>query len=150
MANLDLWRNRFGSPFRELAKVQAELDRAFHDFGAMAARPAGAKELSANCEITEDKTNYMLKFDLPGVDKEHVKVEIDRNLLTVSAERREEKTTDENKTHYSEISYGAFTRSFTLPNAVDEAKVDAKFDKGVLTVTIPKAEASQSKRISVQ
>lgn len=150
MANLELWRNRFGNPFRELAKMQADLDRVFQDFGTQFPRATAMKELSPNCEITEDKENYMLKFDLPGVDKEHVKVEVDRNLLTISAERREEKKTDDKKTHFSEISYGAFTRSFTLPNAIDESKVDAKFDKGVLTVTVPKTETMQTKRISVQ
>lgn len=150
--NLELWRNRF-SPFRDFAKLQSEFDRAFQEMGLSHPQSLGTKELAPSCEITEDKSNFVIKFDIPGVHKENVKVELDNRLLTVTAERREEKRTEdkagESKTHFSEISYGSFSRSFTLPTQVDEAKVEAKFDHGVLTVTLPKSEASQPKKISV-
>jgi HSP20 family protein len=147
--NLELWRNRFGSPFREFAKLQSDFDRAFQDLTESRPSLAGMKEFSPSCEITEDKNNYLLKFDMPGVIKENVKIELDRHMLTVTAERREEKKSDDKKTHYSEISYGSFVRSFTLPAQVEEAKVLAKFEDGVLTVMLPKTEASQPKKISV-
>jgi len=147
--NLELWRNRFGSPFREFAKLQSDFDRAFQDLTESRPSVSGMKEFSPSCEITEDKSNYLLKFDMPGVSKENVKVELERHMLTVTAERREEKKADDKKIHYSEISYGSFVRSFTLPAQVEEGKVLAKFEDGVLTVMLPKTEASTPKKISV-
>lgn len=67
----------------------------------------------------------------------------------VSAERREEKKSEDKKSRYSEISYGSYQRRFTLPSAVDEKKVDAKFEDGVLMVTLPKTESTKTKQIAV-
>jgi HSP20 family protein len=88
--------------------------------------------------------------DLPGVSKEQVKVETDKDQLTVRAERKEEKKSETKKKYLTEMYYGSYVRSFTLPSPVDEKKVDAKFENGVLTITIPKTEASKAKQIPVQ
>lgn len=90
------------------------------------------------------------KPDLPGVSKEQVKVEVNKDQLTVFAERKEEKKYDSKKKFLSEVHYGFYSRTFTLPGSMDEKKVDAKFENGVLTVTVPKTEALQSKQIPIQ
>lgn len=150
---LETLGNRTGSlwmsPFRELAKMQADLDRLFQGFMETPTPTRVEAEFSPSCEIKEDKKNYLLRFDIPGVQKEQVKIEVDKGILTVSAERREEKKSDDEKTHSSEIFYGSYMRSLTLPNAIDEKKIDAKFDNGVLTITIPKTDISEAKRIAI-
>lgn len=102
-----------------------------------------------SCEISEAEKAYLARFDMPGIQKENVKIEIDGNVLTVSAERREEIPSDDSKKHVSEIRYGSYSRSFTIPSAIDEEKIDAKFDNGVLTISLPKAEVSEPRKIAI-
>ncbi len=130
-----------------LWRMQKELDQLFNDFDRSRLAPM---EFSPSCEFTEDKTHYHLKFDLPGVKKEDMKIEVDGNILSVTAERRNEKKSEDNKSRYSEIQYGAYSRSFTLPISIDEKQVQAKFDNGVLSLTLPKIAPSTAKQIPVQ
>jgi len=153
MANIpDQWRsNRSMNPFREFSRLQEDMNRIVNEM--MGTRSEGGLEkfdFSPSCELTEEETSYQLKFDLPGIKKDQVKVEVDGDRLTVRAERNEEKETKNKKRHLSEISYGSYVRSFTLPQKIDEAKVDAKFEDGVLFVTVPKSEATKAKQISIQ
>lgn len=153
MANaLEKWLEgrRFGSPFRDLGRFEESFERMLNEF--MASRKGeleGDFSFSPSCEIAEEGNSYVMKFDLPGVAKEQIKVQADQDRLTISAERREEKKREDQKKHLSEIYYGAYTRSFTLPGPVDEKKIDAKFENGVLTVTVPKSESSQVKQIPI-
>lgn len=142
-----LWQ-RETEPFRSFSRLQNDLDRFFEDFTSNRSTPTTGA-FSPSLELSEDKSNYIMKFDIPGVRKEDVSVEVDGNVLTVTAERREEKKSEDRRNRYSEISYGSYARSCTLPSAVDEKKVDAKFEDGVLTVTIPKTETSKAKQIAV-
>ncbi|MGE4131018.1 MAG: Hsp20/alpha crystallin family protein [Bdellovibrionales bacterium] len=142
-----LWR-RGSEPYRLLSRLQNDFDRLFEDF-AVAEPRLMVPEFSPTCELSEDKSNYVMTFDMPGVKKEDVKIELDGNRLMVSAERREEKEMEDKKRRYSEISYGSYQRTFTLPSAVDDKKVDAKFENGVLTLTMPKTESSKAKQIAV-
>lgn len=145
-----LLRRTGNEPFRSLSRLQDDFNRLFEELAETRPRFGFAtNEFSPSCEMDEDKSNYIMKFDMPGVKKEDVKVELDGNVLSVSAERREEKKTESKKSHYSEISYGSYHRTFTLPSSVDEKKVDAKFDNGVLTLTMPKSETSNLKQIAV-
>jgi HSP20 family molecular chaperone IbpA len=88
----------------------------------------------------EDK--YVLRAELPGVDPEHVKVNIDRGVLTIEAERSRES----HAKHRTEFRYGALRRSVTLPSAADEDKVSARYDKGVLEVTVPLRKLEMTER----
>lgn len=153
MANLpDPWRsNRFTSPFREFSRYQDRMDRLMNELmGARSEEGVTSFDFAPSCEISEEDRNFLLKVDLPGVKKENVKVEVDGDRLTIRAERKEEKEEKSKRRHLSEISYGSYVRSFTLPQAIDEKKVDAKFEDGVLIVTVPKTEATKAKQISIQ
>lgn len=142
--------NRPLKPFRDLSELQESFDRLFNEFTKLK-RINGLRDFgfAPSCEITEEGTNYVLKFDMPGVSKDQVKVEVDKDQLTVTAERKEESTTEEKKKFLSELYYGAFSRSFTLPGIVDDSKVEAKFKEGVLTVVVPKVESPQTKQIPI-
>ncbi|MGE4133813.1 MAG: Hsp20/alpha crystallin family protein [Bdellovibrionales bacterium] len=146
--NLPSLLRRGTEPYRMLTRLQSDFDRLFEDLAVAEPRLIGP-EFSPTCELSEDKSNYVMTFDMPGVKKEDVKIELDGNRLMVSAERREEKKTEDKKRRYSEVSYGSYQRTCTLPSAVDDKKVDAKFENGVLTLTMPKTESSKAKQIAV-
>jgi HSP20 family protein len=142
--------NKSLSPFRDFSQVQESFDRLFNEFmNLKKANGLQSLSFSPSCEITEEDNSYILKFDLPGVTKDKVKVEADKDQLTIRAERKEEKKSESKKKYLSEMYYGSYTRSFTLPGPVDEKKVDAKFENGVLTVTVPKTESLKAKQIPV-
>lgn len=101
------------------------------------------------CNMTENGKEYTLQFDVPGIKKEDIKIELENNRLTVSGERRQKKEESDEKHFRSEVGYGSFMRSFTLPTAVDENKIDAQQENGVLTVKIPKATTTKAKEVKV-
>jgi HSP20 family protein len=88
-------------------------------------------------EVKENGKAYTVTIELPGLDEKDVKVTVEDDVLSISGEKKVEKTDE--KTHYSERSYGSFTRSFTLPADADHDKLTAKFAKGVLSIDIPKS-----------
>jgi HSP20 family protein len=105
---------------------------------------------SIRLDISEDDKNYMVEADLPGFKKEDIKVSIDGNQVTVSAETKEEKEERSKGMLRSERHVGQQYRSFTLPNDVDDAKAEAKYENGVLHLTLPKKSAGSRKQISIQ
>ena len=103
-------------------------------------------------DISETRKHYVIRVDLPEVDKEDVNVSIENGMVTISGERRFEKEEDTETTHRVESMYGKFSRSFTLPADVDETDISAKSKNGVLKVRIPKIEQQKEepKKITVQ
>lgn len=102
------------------------------------------------CDIYETDKNVVLKFELPEVKKEDVKVCIENNVLMLRGERKFAEETDRENYHRVERHYGEFMRSFTLPAYVDATKINAEFKLGVLTVTLPKREEAKTKQIDVK
>ena len=100
-------------------------------------RALRAFEHLPSCEVKENDKSYVVTVELPGLDEKDVKVLVEDDLLTISGEKKVERTDD--KTHYSERSYGSFTRAFTLPGDADRNAIGARFAKGVLTLDIAKA-----------
>lgn len=113
-------------------------------------RALRAFEHMPNVEVKENGKTYTVNVELPGLDEKDIKVTVEGDLLSISGEKKVEQADD--KTHFSERSYGSFTRSFSLPADADRNAVTAKFAKGVLTLEIAKtAEAPvQGKRIEVK
>ena len=101
-------------------------------------------------EIKETKEGYLFKADMPGVKENDLEVSITGSRLTIKGKREEEKK-QESETYYTyERSYGAFTRTFTLPEGCDGAKAHAELKEGVLTLLVPKTLEAQPKRIDVK
>ncbi len=107
-------------------------------------RPATGRFVPA-VDIAEDDKKIVVRADLPGVEEKDVEVKVEDNTLTLSGERKYEKETEEENLHRVERAHGSFLRSFTLPDTVDAEKIGAKYDKGVLEITIPKVEVEQKK-----
>jgi HSP20 family protein len=143
---LERWFDRKRlNPVRDFSQIQESFDRLFNDFAGMSdlvnmRGGNGFKDFgfSPNCEISEEDKNYILKFDLPGITKDQIKVEVDGDQISIRAERKEEIKKETKKKYFSEMHYGSYSRSFTFPGPVDEKKISAHFDNGVLSVTVPK------------
>ena len=102
-------------------------------------------------DVAERNGAYTVTAELPGVKKEDIHVSIDGAQVTLEAEvKREKEVTKDERVLHSERVYGKVTRSFTLPQEVDETKAEAKFRDGVLELTLPKKAAAQRKQISIQ
>jgi len=102
-------------------------------------------------EVTEKNGAYQVTADLPGVKKEDIHVDIDGAQLTLTAEvKREKETAEGERVLHSERLFGKVSRSFTLPQELDEAKAEAKFRDGVLELTLPKKAAAARKAIAIQ
>lgn len=101
-------------------------------------------------DVAENEGAYMVTAELPGVKKEDIQVTIDGNQVMLAAEtRREKEITKDERVIHTERAYGKTSRSFALPQEVDEAKADAKFRDGVLELTLPKKAAAARKQIAI-
>jgi HSP20 family protein len=101
-------------------------------------------------DVAEKNGAYVVKGELPGVRKEDIHVSVDGAQVTLEAEVKQEKSTDDERVLHTERTYGKVTRTFTLPQEIDESKVQAKFQDGVLELQLPKKQAAPRKQITIQ
>lgn len=136
---------RFLSPLsRELSWPRRSF---FDDFD----RLVNTETFSPSCDIHETNHSYNLSFDVPGIKKDDIKIEINEGQLTVSGERLRETKSDENTSVLRhERVYGRFERTFALPASIDAEKIEAHFEDGVLSVRLPKAEIAKGRTIQIQ
>ena len=132
-----LWRSPFGRSF-------FDIEPAWRSRSAMSAMPA--------IDVTETDKAYEITAELPGMDEKNVEVKVADDILTIKGEKQEEKEEKTKDYHLSERSFGSFQRASQVPSGVDTDKIDAKFSKGVLTVTLPKSTEAQKaeKKITVK
>jgi HSP20 family protein len=120
-------------------------------FRGFLVRPAAYDTPGLNVDVTEKNGAYTLTADLPGVKKEDIHVAIDGAQVTLSAEvKREKEVAEGERVLHVERAFGKVSRSFTLPQELDEAKAEAKFRDGVLELTLPKKAAAARKAITIQ
>ena len=111
----------------------------------------GGEELKMKVDVKEDEKAYTVHADIPGVKKEDIRVEVNGDQVSIRAEVRKDKEEKKGeKLIHSERYYGMVGRSFSLPTEVDEKGTVAKYNDGVLDLTLPKKSGNGSKRISVQ
>jgi HSP20 family protein len=137
-------------PFREIENM---VDRYTRTFGWPR---QGSQEVmtvgdwSPRVDIAETEKEFTIKAEIPEVKKEDVKVTVDNGVLTIRGERKQEKEEKGKKFHKIERYFGSFSRSFTLPDNVDESKIDAVFKDGMLTLQIPKVKEAREKMVEVK
>ena len=138
-------------PFREFVTLQDRMNRLFRDsFG-----PEGREEalttttFAPPVDVYEDEHNVTLKIEVPGIEEKDIDVRIENNTLTVHGERKFEKEEKEENYRRVERQYGSFTRTFTLPNTVDQDSVQANYEKGVLKIKLAKKAEAKPKQIKV-
>ena len=102
------------------------------------------------CEVSESDEHFYMNVDLPGMKKKDIKIEFADNILTVSGERRREVNSEKKtKVQLYEKSYGFFKRSFNLPTTIDESKIEARYENGVLELYLPKTAAAKPRQIEI-
>jgi HSP20 family protein len=105
-------------------------------------------DLTPDVDISENKENYILRFEVPGISREDVKIWIEKDMLMVSGEKKQDLNKDDVR-HLGERRFGKFERSFWIPEDADREKVKAEFENGLLTVTVPKAAESKPREIKI-
>jgi len=103
--------------------------------------------------ITEQKDNYLVSLAVPGMKKEDFKIDVDGNMLTISSEKQESKEEQDKKFTRREYSYSSFSRSFTLPEEINKEKIEARYEDGVLKISLPRKEEARkpaAKNIAVK
>jgi HSP20 family protein len=148
---LDLFRGNLWNPMRDFRDLQKDFNRLFEapSWPASFSKAANEPLFAPACDVSETDTQYTLTFDIPGMRKEEIKIEIQDRDLVVSGERREEKTEDKKTSHVTERYYGSFRRAISLPTAALPEKAQATFANGVLQVTVPKSSAAKPKTIAI-
>ena len=139
------------TPFRQLSSLRDEIDRLFE------APLSGLTELSQPfsggwvpaIDLYEDRDNYVVKMELPGMKKEEIDISLHNGVLSITGERKDEEKHEDAETYRSERFFGRFQRSVTLPAVVEGDKVNASYKDGILTVTLPKAEEAKPKQITI-
>lgn len=147
MANLTHW-----NPFKNLARIDpaTPFDDFFRGFGL---RPS-FRDIDVapdfRIDVNEDDKAYRVKAEIPGVTKNDIEISVEGNQVAISAEvKRETKKKEDEKELYTERYFGKVFRSFTLPTDLDSAKADARYENGVLVLTLPKKGNGATRKIAV-
>jgi HSP20 family protein len=138
-------------PLRELNSLQGEMNRLFNTVFDQPPAASGnvLRRWMPAMDLVETGDHFVLRADLPGMSEEDVSIEFEDGTLTVSGERKSEHEEEKEGFHRVERSFGAFSRSLTLPQGVDADAVTASFDRGVLEIRIPKPEQRKPRRIEI-
>ena len=134
-------------PWQSLRRLSNVLDEAFGTF------PEEGRTVTASwypaCDVFEDKDAIKIVAEVPGVTPEDVKISLENNVLTIRGEKKQQAEERTERVHRYERSYGAFERTFVLPSSVDSERIEASYQNGILTVSVPKAERARPREIPV-
>ena len=145
------------SLFQDLVDFRRDFDQIFNRM--LSGSPLGEAPASGTSAgftpavesyVDKDAKRYHLRVALPGVDPKEVQIHAQGNTVTISGERKVQRSDKDIDLHYEEISYGAFERTLTLPEGVDAEKLSAEYQNGVLELTAPVAAAALPRRIEVK
>ncbi len=141
---------------RPMESLRGELDRLFEDFlGDGFHTPSlpsafGSKALVPAMDVTEREDAYVAELELPGMKPDEFHVELNDGVLSIRGERKQERDEKRGHLHRTERVFGVFERRIALPAAVDAAKIDAAYQSGVLTVTVPKLAGPKPHKVEVK
>lgn len=144
--------NWWMDPFSEMENLQRQMNQLF-DF-SLSRSPWGDTTLLGGqwapaVDVYDSKDNILIKAELPGLTKEEIEVSIQDNSLILTGEKKKDAEIKEEKYFKTERFYGSFFRTIPLPATIDTEKVDAKYQDGVLTLTLPKKEEAKPKQINI-
>ena len=136
------------SPTTPVFGLRREIDRLFEDtFG----RGESGSSWTPAVDVQENQNELRLDVELPGLNPNDVEITADNGVLTIRGEKQfERKEGDESRYHVVERSYGSFLRSFQLPQGLDESRIEASCDNGILSIHIPKSALPQPKKIQIK
>lgn len=138
-------------PFRDLVTLREKMNRLFED--AFTSRGEEKDMLATtwapSVDIYETESELILTAEVPGLDEKDIEVKIEDNTLSMKGERKLEKETKEENYHRIERSYGSFYRSFTLPRNIDQDRINAEHENGILKITMPKKPELKPKKVKI-
>jgi HSP20 family protein len=137
----------------DVLSMQREINKMFDTFfrgGMMEEGDLATASWAPAVDIAEHDNEYLVKLELPGVNKDDVKITMQENILIVRGEKKQEKESKDSNYRRVERSFGSFQRSFTLPTTVKSDKIEASYKDGILSITLPKAEEAKRKQIEVK
>lgn len=139
-------------PFRDLVALQERMNRLFDE--SLRTR-SGEEEISTGAwmppvDIYETDSDLVLKVEVPEIDRKDIEIKLENGILNLRGQRKLQKEIKEDQYHRIERAYGVFSRSFTLPSAVDPEKVNASYKDGVLTIRIGKREETKPRTIEIK
>ncbi len=144
-----VWRNYgFGSPWREIERLQREMNRLFAD-RATGFTPRVATGYPA-MNIWTNEEGGIITAELPGMSPDDIEISAVGETLTLSGERKSDEPQEDGRYHRRERGYGKFSRTIQLPFQMDADRVEAIFEKGVLHIALPRAEADKPRKIAVK
>lgn len=138
------------NPFRELRAMQEQMNRLLDLAWNREGEELQEGIWQPSVDIYEDANSVVIKAELPGIEQKDIEVKIEDNTLILRGERKHEQEVKKENYHRVERYYGTFHRSFSLPQTINQEKIKAACDKGVLTITLPKREETKPKQISVE
>jgi len=142
---------RYKQPTNDIRKTFELMNAILNSTMGEPASEEALVDFRPNINTRETEDSYHIEVELPGVKKENVDIQVDGNVLTISGERKIRQEVKEEDYHRIESRYGTFSRSFTLPEKVDIANIQAEFENGVLEVVIPKLKIdTSSKKIEIK
>ena len=140
------------SPRADLDRMQREFDRLFGNFfpvrGTTDYSDQGAS-WAPRLDVIQTEDAFLFEFDVPGVSKEDITINLHDGVLNVSGERMSRELGENDEVVRVERFTGHFYRSFSIPSAIEESKIEANFENGVLSIRLPKAEDSKPRKISI-
>ena len=143
-------RNHF-SPFGELRQMQENMDRMWRRFGSTHHEDGGGMESwAAPLDVVADGDHFVVRASMPGVSPDHIHVSIEDNVLTIRGETASHFENTDGNYLMRERRSGSFHRSLRLPDTVDQDAAEPRYEHGVLTITLPKAEAKKAKQFEVK
>ena len=138
-------------PFRDMVTLREKMNRLFED--AVTHRGEDKDLISSAwapaVDIYEDENQLVLSAEVPGIEEKDVEIKIEDSTLIIQGERKMEKETKEENYHRIERAYGSFHRSFTLPNYIDQEKIHAEHENGVLKITMPKKPELKPRKVKI-
>ena len=137
-------------PFRGVSTLQDQINRLFNETFDRSSEEANLTPWAPAVDIFETEHELVVKADLPDIKPEELDIRVENNVLSIRGERQFEKNVNENNYLRVERSYGAFSRSFSLASTVNAEAIQADYNNGVLTLSIPKREEAKPKQIKVR
>ena len=139
-------------PSRDLLNINSDFDRLFSDFfgNSLGRRYNGSERtIYPSIDLSESDKEFVVKAELPGVDKDNVKISLQENILTLHGEKNQGIEEKNENYRINERVNGVFDRTIRLPNSVDAKKIKAKFKDGILSINLPKSAEAKLKEIPI-
>jgi HSP20 family protein len=136
-------------PFQELRQMQENMDRLWHSFGTGGGETGNVENWAIPLDVVQQGDNFIVKASVPGVNPEDIDVSIENDVLTIRGQTKEEREHQEGNYLMRERRAGSFYRALRLPDTVDSEKAQPHYEHGVLSITFPRLESKQARRLQI-